>query len=682
MKLCIEWLREYVDIDIPIDDLAGRLTDQGVAVEQYEKVGGDYVFDLEITPNRPDQLSVFGIAREVKAMLGVPFKKNPFAGAAEAPGNIPMVIAIEDGDDCPRYTGCLVEDVIIGPSPDWMQQRLERSGVRALNSIVDITNYVLLETGHPLHAFDAACLEGGEIRIRRAKAAESLITLDGTERKLDGDILVIADSKKPVALAGIMGGEESEITPHTKTIFIESAYFKPTVIRRGAKKLKMATESSYRFERGADIEAPLPALLRARDLMVELCKGTMKGGITDTYLRQQNGGRKIIFSVEWLNGFLDTNLSSKEVTDSLNAIDLPASGDGTIEVTVPSFRRDLDMKVDIAEEVIRMVGFCRIPTKETITLKKIASLPEQDIKVRAIRNYFLSCGFDEVVNISFISLREIEALRMDLDALPIKNPITSELTHLRPSLAPGLLKMVRKNLSVGIRDIRGFEIGAAFIREPDNKGVGEPPRVAGILMGNSKYHDWRGENRSYDFYDLKGIVQGLCEYCNIHDASFGSNEQQGLLREGSTVHIGEHCIGFAGWVNREVSDAFDIPKEVLLFELSLAPLLDRMSFDVHYQELPRYPAVLRDLCLLVPATVTHREIEDVIQEHSGGLVEHIHLFDTYRSKELDSGLKSLTYSLTFRSDSGTLNDRQVTETIDGMLKQLSEQFGIKLRGKE
>jgi phenylalanyl-tRNA synthetase beta chain len=682
MKLCIEWLREFVDIDISMEELARRLTDQGVAVEQFEKVGGDYVFELEITPNRPDQLSVFGIAREVKAMLGIPLKNNPFERTREETGNCPMIVEIEDGDDCPRYAGCLVENITIGPSPDWMQQRLERSGIRALNGIVDVTNYVLLETGHPLHAFDAACLEGGKIVIRRAQPTESLVTLDGTERKLDSDMLVIADSKKPVALAGIMGGEESEIKPHTKTIFIESAYFEPTRIRRSAKKLKLATESSYRFERSADIEAPIPALLRARDLMVELCKGTMKGGITDTYLRQSNGKKRVVFSVEWLNRFLGTDLSGKEITDSLNAIDLPAAGDTTIEVTIPSFRRDLVIKEDIAEETLRMVGFSKIPTNKAITLRRIASLPENDVKVRTIRNYFISCGFDEIVNISFVSHSEIEALRMGLDALPIRNPITSELTHLRPCLIAGLLKTVKRNLSVGIRDLHGFEIGSAFLKNHDGDSICEPLRIAGILVGNRKQRDWRGENRPYDYYDLKGIIEGLFENINIHQIAFTANEHQGLLHQGGTVRIGKDSIGFMGSVTREVADAFDISKKVLLFELELSSLLDRMSFDMDYTELPKYPAVLRDLCLVAPRNVTHDAIEEIIRENSNGLIRDIHLFDIYQGKDFDGRFKSLTYSLAFRSDTETLNDEVVNEAIARILHQLSERLGIKLRGKE
>ena len=682
MKLCIEWLREFVDIDIPTDELARRLTDQGVSVEKYEKVGNDYVFDLEITPNRPDQLSIFGIAREVKAMLKVPFKQNPFNHAPEEASQNPIAVEIEDGADCPRYAGCLVENVTVGNSPDWMQQRLERSGIRALNSIVDVTNYVLLETGHPLHAFDATCLEGEKIRIRRAKATESLITLDGEEQKLDGDILVIADCKRPVALAGIMGGEESEIKPHTKTIFIESAYFEPTLIRRAAKKLKIVTESSYRFERGADIEAPIPALLRARDLMVELCKGIMKGGITDIYLRQLNAKKKVIFSVEWLNSFLGTDLSSGEIADSLNALDLPVEENERMEVTIPSFRRDLEIKEDIAEEAIRMVSFNRIPANKTIILGKVASLPENDKKVRTIENYFISCGFDEIVNISFVSHQEIEALRIDLDALPIQNPITSTLTHLRPTLIAGLLKMVKRNLNVGIKDVRGFEIGTVFLKGPDKGNIAEPGKIAGILMGKRKFHDWRGENRSYDYYDLKGIVEGLFEHINIDHIGFAAHGQKGFLDQGSTVRIGQDNVGFMGAVNKEVRDKFDISKEVLLFEIELAPLLERMSFDIHYQELPKYPAVLRDLCLLVPRSVTHHEIEGVIRGNSDGLVKDMQLFDTYQSSEFDKGLKSFTYSLTFRSDTETLNDKLVNTAIDRILKQLSERHGIKLRGEE
>ena len=282
MKVSVEWLREFVDIDIGITELACKLTDQGVSVEGVEKVGKDYILDLEITPNRPDLLSVFGIAREIKAMLQKDIKKNPFKITEEVQSNgSDIIVEIEDYSDCPRYTGCSVENIEVRTSPDWLRQRLEVMGVRSLNNIVDVTNYVLLEMGQPLHAFDAECIKGGRINVRRAKDDESIITLDGLTRKLDRDLLVIADSKKPIALAGIMGDEESEIKNNTKHIFIESAYFNPTLIRRGARRLNLSTESSFRFERKADIHALIPALLRARELIIKFCGGIMKGGVTD-----------------------------------------------------------------------------------------------------------------------------------------------------------------------------------------------------------------------------------------------------------------------------------------------------------------------------------------------------------------------------------------------------------------
>jgi phenylalanyl-tRNA synthetase beta chain len=682
MKLCIEWLKEFVDIDISVEDLARRLTDQGVAVEKYEKVGNEYVLDLEITPNRPDQLSVFGIAREVKAMLGITYKKHIFESAQAETGGSPVAIRILDNADCPRYAGCLVENVTIGDSPNWMKKRLELSGIRALNNIVDITNYVLIETGHPLHAFDAACLEGMNIVVRRAQDGESIVTLDGVERALDSGVLVIADNEKPVAIAGIMGGEESEIKPHTKTIFIESAYFEPTLIRRGAKKLKITTESSYRFERGADIEAPVPALLRARDLIVELCKGTMKGGITDTYTGQSNAQKKVTFSIEWLNGFLGTDLSSREITGALNALDLEVAGNAPIEVTIPSFRRDLAIKEDIAEEVIRMVGFSRIPTNKNITFKKVASLPQSDMKMRTVRNYFLSSGFDEIINISFIAPQEMEALQMNLDPLPLQNPITSALTHLRSTLLPGLFSTVRRNLNIGTRQIRGFEMGTVFRKEQERNTIQESLRIAGVMLGNRKHVDWRGENRLYDYYDLKGIIEGLFECLRMDNLHFGMNEQPQLLEHGSTVFAGEEKAGFMGVLSKAIRDAVDIPKPLLLFEMDLALLLSRMSFDIRYRELPKYPAVLRDLCLLVPRSVTHRDIKEVIQQYSDGLVKHIELFDTYESREFEKGLKSFTYSLTFRSEKATLNDKVVNTAIANILGQLSGRLGITLRGEE
>lgn len=684
MKVSVEWLREFVDIDIGINELACKLTDQGVSVEGVESVGKDYILDLEITPNRPDLLSVFGIAREIKAMLQKDIKKNPFKITEEVQSNgSDIIVEIEDYSDCPRYTGCSVENIEVRTSPDWLKQRLEVMGVRSLNNIVDVTNYVLLEMGQPLHAFDAECIKGGRINVRRAKDDESIITLDGLTRKLDRDLLVIADSKKPIALAGIMGDEESEIKNNTKHIFIESAYFNPTLIRRGARRLNLSTESSFRFERKADIHALIPALLRARELIIKFCGGIMKGGVTDIYKKQEVETEKVTFSIKWLNDFLGSNFSREEIIEPLTLLDLNVKGDTSLEVEVPSFRRDLDIREDIAEEVIRMVGFDSIPMRSTIVFEKVGSLPHSSLKIGKIKEYLVSRGYDEVVNVSFISSDELKPFKMGIKPIAIQNPITSNLTHMRSTLIVGLLKTVKRNMNIGSRDMRFFELGNVFIQNQTSGKVEEPLKIAGVITGKVKNQDWRGENRTFDYYDLKGDIEGLFSFVNINDNRFEKIKGElSLLEEGSDIYIEKEKVGFVGSISAEISDYFDISKKVLLFEIELAPLLNRISFDYNFKDLPRYPAVLRDLCLLVPGNVTHQQIEDIIRKSGKRLVEKIQLFDTYYNNKITHGLRSLTYSLTFRSDSGTLNDEKVNATVDEILKELNEGLGINLRGEK
>ena len=684
MKVNVEWLKEFVNIDIGIDELAQRLTVQGVSVEGVEKVGNDYVLDLEITPNRPDLLSVFGIAREIKAMLRKEIKANPFVITQQvrsSGGDI--TVEIENGLDCPRYTGCSIENIEVGTSPDWLKRRIELAGLHPLNNVVDITNYVLLEMGQPLHTFDSKFIEGMKIKVRRAKSNESIVTLDGVTRKLDNDFLVIADKEKPIALAGIMGGEKSEIKNDTKEIFIESAYFNPTLIRKGAKRLNISSESSYRFERKADINSLIPALIRARKLITELCSGKMKGGITDISKERGEKQKKVFFPIEWLNGFLGSNLSRKEIVEPLTLLDLNIMGDTSLEVEVPSFRRDLSIKEDIAEEVIRMVGFDKIHSTNAITFKKVVSLPGNSLKTSKIKNYFVSRGYDEAVNISFVSYDEIKTLSLPIEPAAIQNPITSNLTHLRTTLLSNLLKSVKRNLNIGIRDIRLFEVGNVFIKKQSQEKINEPIRIAGVLTGKVKNQDWRGENRQLDYYDLKGDIEGLFDFLRIRDVRFEKKKDDfSLLEEGSEIYIDNKAIGFMGSLSRVIGDNFDVPEKLFLFEMDLLPLLERFTFAFRFKDLPKYPAVLRDLCLLVPVNVTHQQIEETIKKTDSGIVERIQLFDKYSNKKFSQGLRSLAYSLTFRSNSGTLNDEQVNTTINEILEKLTKELGVKLRGEE
>jgi len=683
MKVSVDWINEFVDIDISIEELSRRLTDQGVAVEGVESFGDDHILDLEITPNRPDLLSVFGIARETKAMLRKTFKKNPFNLQKEIQrGESSISIEIEQPSDCPRYTGLSMENIEVGPSPEWMSRRLEASGIRSLNNVVDITNYVLLEMGHPLHAFDAQFLKGNKIIIRRAKNSETIVTLDGISRQLDNGILLITDTQRPIAIAGIMGGANSEIKSNTRNIFIESAYFNPTLIRKGAKKLRLSTESSFRFERKADINALIPALTRASELIGEMCSGKIKGGITDIYENKKDETRKVSFSMEWLNGLLGSNLTKNDIVEPLTSLDLRLSGEGPLEVIAPSFRRDIEIREDIAEEVIRMVGFDSIPITNEITFKNVATIPDEKLKLTKIREHFVSSGYNEAVNISFISLDEINVLNLELEPIAIQNPISSNLTHLRPTLLVGLFEAVKRNLNAGARDIRLFEIGNVFVHDAGNTKISEPIHLAAITSGKAKHDDWRGENRFLDYYDLKGDLENL--FCKTlkRGLDFGQENANLSFLEGTTLTIGNENIGFIGSIKRETTEYFDIAPRLFALEIDLSSILKQVSLDRKFIAFPKYPALLRDICLLVPNGVTHSSIVKVINETAKGMIETIRLFDTYSNEKIGPQKKSLTYSLSFRVNDRTLNDEEINLKMQEILKALHTKLGIKLRGEE
>ncbi|TET25120.1 MAG: hypothetical protein E3J78_00020, partial [Candidatus Cloacimonadota bacterium] len=369
--------------------------------------------------------------------------------------------------------------------------------------------------------------------------------------------------------------------------------------------------------------------------------------------------------------------------DTLTAIDLPVTGDTILEVHIPSFRRDIEIREDIAEEVIRIVGFDKIPKNTMITFGKVTTLPQNDMKIRKIKDYFIACGFDEAVNISFLSFDEICNLKTGAVPIPLLNPITSNLTHLRPSLVPGLLHTAKSNFNIGLKDIRCFEIGNVYLKTPSAESIAEPLRIAGIVAGKVKNSDWRGENRLFDYYDLKGIIEGFLDLAQSPNVRFRKMQNtSALLDEGSRIYFENNEIGIMGCMSNEVIDSFNLSKQLHIFEIDLEPVLHCLSFDYAFKELPKYPAVLRDLCLLVPNEITHQQIKDTIINNSDGLVKTIQLFDTYQSEKISRDLRSFTYSLVFRSDSETLNDETVNSKITEIISRLSETLGVRLRGEE
>ena len=643
----------------------------------------DVVFELEITPNRPDCLSLIGVAREIRAETGNALKL-PQVDFNEDATDIREItsVTIEAPDLCPRYAARVIRGVKVGQSPAWLQQRLESVGVGVINNIVDITNFVLMEYGQPLHAFDYHKLAENRIVVRRAAVGENITTLDEIDRELISDMLVIADAEKPVALAGVMGGYDSEITETTADVLLESAYFDPSSIRATAKALGISTEASYRFERGADIGAVLVALDRAAQLIAELAGGTICKGVVDVYPGQQPL-TEIQLRPERVNFILGTTLDTSEMVQILSDLgfDVKANGEN-YQVTVPTFRSDVTREIDLIEEIARVYGYDNIPT----------TLPKGDIPVPApnpstevrkhIKHFLLAAGMMEAINYSFCDPNCFDKIRFAAnhplrDALKLQNPLSPEMSVLRTTLLPSLLENAQHNRNHQIDTIALFEIGSVFIRNGAEK---EPERVTGILAGRVGDGVYSNPYREPDFYDIKGLVEGILEVCGIVDYTLQKTDAP-------TFHPGRNAavlsrnrqIGIFGEAHPEVLENYDLPYKAYLFDFDMEALVDAAIFAKRFEPISVYPKVERDLAIVVDKAVLSDMPTGLIYATGGELVESVRLFDVYEGEQVPEGKKSLAYAITYHSATETLTDKAVNALHDKVVKRLNQELGAELR---
>ena len=645
---------------------------------------GDVVFELEITPNRPDCLSMIGVAREIRAETGNALKL-PQVDLNEAEADIREMtsVTIEAPDLCPRYAARVIQGVKVGASPEWLQQRLESVGVGVINNIVDITNFVLMEYGQPLHAFDYHKLAENRIVVRRAATGENITTLDEIARELTPDMLVIADAEKPVALAGIMGGYDSEITETTADVLLESAYFNPSSIRATAKALGVSTEASYRFERGADPSIVPAALDRAAQLIAELAGGTICKGIVDVYPRQQPL-RRIQLRPKRVNFILGTALEATEMVQILSHLDFDVKTNGAedYEVIVPTFRSDITREIDLIEEIARVHGYDNIPT----------TLPKGDIPVpdpnprtevrKRIKHLLLAAGMMEAINYSFCDPRCFDKIRFTADdprreALKLKNPLSPEMSVLRTTLLPRLLENAQHNRNHQIDTIALFETGSVFISNGEQK---EPERVAGILAGQIGEGVYSDPYRSPDFYDIKGLVEGILEVCGIVDYTLQKTDTP-TFHPGRNAEIllGDRQIGTFGEAHPEVLENYDLPYKAYLFEFDMEVLVDAAIFAKRFEPIPIYPTVERDLAIVVDKEVLSDMPTQLIYATGGELVKSVRLFDVYEGEQVPEGKKSLAYAITYHSATETLTDKAVNTLHDKVVKHLNQKLGAELR---
>ena len=664
-------------MELPVDIPLGTSFSEALGLD-------DIVFELEITPNRPDCLSMIGVAREIRAETGNALKL-PEVDFNESETDIQEMtsVTIEAPDLCPRYAARVIQGVKVGASPEWLQQRLESVGVGVINNIVDITNFVLMEYGQPLHAFDYHKLAENRIVVRRAAAGENITTLDEVARELTSDMLVIADAEKPVALAGIMGGYDSEITETTTDVLLESAYFNPSSIRATAKALGVGTEASYRFERGADPGIVPAALDRAAQLIAELAGGTICEGIVDVYPRQQPLTR-IQLRPERVNFILGTALEATEMLQILSRLgfDVKANGAEDYEVIVPTFRSDVTREIDLIEEIARVYGYDNIPT----------TLPKGDIPVPApnpntevhkrIKRFLLAAGMMEAINYSFCDPSCFDRIRFTADdprreTLKLQNPLSPEMSVLRTTLLPRLLENAQHNRNHQIDTIALFEIGSVFTCNGEQK---EPERVAGILAGQIGEGVYSDPYRSPDFYDIKGLVEGILEVCGIVDYTLQKTGTP-TFHPGRNAEIllGNKQIGTFGEAHPEVLENYDLPYKAYLFEFDMEVLVDAAIFAKRFEPIPIYPTVERDLAIVVDKEVLSDMPTELIYATGGELVKSVRLFDVYEGEQVPEGKKSLAYAITYHSATETLTDKAVNTLHDKVVKHLNQKLGAELR---
>ena len=683
MFISYEWLIELTETRLSPEELRERLTMVGLAIDAVEQHDGDAVLDVEVPSNRPDCLSHVGIAREV-AVIENGRMHLPAGEQIKTEGRAESLTSVEikDPDLCPRYAARLVRGVKIGPSPDWLAKRLETIGQRPINNVADITNYVLHELGQPLHAFDFEKLGGHRIVVRRAAAGEKLKTLDGVERTLTADMLVIADAEKAVALAGIMGGEDSEISSATTDVLIESAYFNPQSVRQTARQLAMDTEASRRFERGADCEGVLKAQQRCVELICELAGGLATDDVIDVYPHPLPE-RVISLRPERVPALTSLTVEPTEIVRILTGLGFEPKGE--LSFKVPSWRIDVEQEEDLVEEVARHSDFKKIG-EELPPSNVSGEYQPGEMKQRSLRRALNAFGFDEAINFSFIQQESRFELIPSLaghenDQPQLANPIIEDAAWMRGTLLPGLLNSVRHNFNHGIRDVRLFEIGRIFSISTAGELPQENLALGLVATGGLLEEDRAQAERELDFFDLKGALEAGVDWMNLSPLTFTPAPVR-HLRVGQSAQIKSGdgtAIGTIGRLAENIAAAYKFRQPVYVLELDLGALLNGPVKTIQYSPLPRYPSVMRDISLLVNRNVALDEIFGAVRKQEVADCRSVRLVGTFEGGNIQLSKRSVTLRLEYRSDERTLRDEEVEDYHSRLTSVLLQTFGAEQR---
>ena len=643
----------------------------------HEAIGlNDTSVEFEITSNRPDCLSVTGLAREAAATYHVPLnlKKPTFQGID---GNIQdeLQVEIQNKEKCPRYAAGIVKNVKIAPSPRWMRERLRASGVRPINNLVDITNYVMLEYGQPMHAFDLRYVKDGKIVVRNAAEGETITTLDGVTRTLSPEMLVIADAEKPIAVAGVMGGEYSGIMEDTNTVVFESAYFEPVQVRRTAKKLGMRTDASARYEKGLDPEGCLRTLERAFELVELLGAGEpVRTHIDLDYNEKQRN--RIPFDPDWINKFLGTDISREEMCDTMKMLEIEVDGDICIS---PSFRIDLERPADLAEEVARIYGYNNIPSTVIKGVANASLTPKQKFR-RTLENATVAVGCYGILTYSFISPKYFDKIALPADSslrktVVISNPLGEDTSVMRTTTLPSMLETLSLNYKNRNAAVALYEIGKEYLPTAPDKLPEEPDRLTIGMYGDDA-----------DFFTLKGMVETILETAGLHDCTYKACGTDAPFDEicalhpgrSAVIYAGETPIGYLGEVHPTVQKNYEIGTRTYVAKLLIDEMQPLAQTEITYQPLPKFPAITRDLSLVCADEVPVGDLQAAMKKAVGNILEQITLFDVYKGEQIAAGMKSVSFSIRMRSHEGTLTDEQADAAMKRVLKTLKE-HGATLR---
>ncbi len=678
MKLPVSWLNKYLSVSWTPERLAEALTLSGTKVEHIDKKSGDAILEIEITTNRPDCLSILGLAQEVAVLSGKKIKFPKIPSDKKSSEKASFEILVEDKNGCPKYTARLIKNVVIKPAPSDVQKCLESMGSRPINNAVDATNFVLFEMGQPLHAFDYDKLIGGKIIVRRAKKGEKFLGIDGVEYTLDEKVLVIADAERAVAIAGVMGGKLTEVTDSTKNILLESAYFDPGLVRQASRRYKLSTESSYRFERGVNFENVSLASARTADLIKEWSGGSQSGPFVEKSAFKEKKPASVLVSFDLIDKLIGLKISPSKILSILKTLGFQVKPKGKtgIFVTPPSSRADICLEADIVEEILRVEGFDKVPSALPITRHSDTAIRDPKASgVLELKKYLSNIGFSEIITYSLLPERLLlNASFTELGrAQKIANALSAEQEYLRPLLLPGMLQSILYNVHRKAASLKLFEIGNRYV---DGR---EETVLAISLYGNSE-ENWLRKNPA-SFYELKGITENILNFLHVKEYAWKENEPCPKYENSSTLNLNEKKIGTLGLINQNILKNWDIPHAMIYAEYVLENLFKNSSAreSIRVRSLPKFPLVRRDIAFVIDEKVSVQSIQKVMKDAALPYLSDIQLFDQYTGKNIASGKRSLAFSLAYQKETSTFTDEEINALQSKVSDALKSAYHVELR---